>query len=96
MGEKIMTNKLEKYLTEETKKPIMIISDPGGDWEGLYIKGKLYTEGHTIPRWEFVKALEKAGVMKKNSIDEAECDEDWISKIGTLPKKIEDVVMDSK
>lgn len=86
-------DKINKYLIEKKnfKSPVVIAESPSGDWEGLYIKGKLFIEGHSISRYDFIKALEKAGVLKKNSIESYNVDEAWIEQVGQLPKKLEEV-----
>lgn len=36
---------------------IKIVFRPSGDWEGLYIKGILYEEGHSISVYDMIDAL---------------------------------------
>jgi hypothetical protein len=60
-------DKIHKYLIEQKnlKSPIFIAESPDGDWEGIYVKGKMFYQGHDIPRYELIEALEKSGVLKK-------------------------------
>jgi len=39
---------------------IKIVFHPSGDWEGLYIDGTLYSEGHSIRLDDFVEDFNKA------------------------------------
>jgi hypothetical protein len=39
---------------------IKIVFHPSGDWEGLYIDGVLYEEGHSISVGDFISAYNKA------------------------------------
>lgn len=38
---------------------IKIVFHPSGDWEGLYIDGKLMDEGHSISVEDFIEAFNK-------------------------------------
>lgn len=38
-------------------KNAVLASDPDGNWEGLYIDGKLVAEGHRLDLWTVLKAL---------------------------------------
>jgi len=87
--------KIKKYLTESVKKPVVIVQNNDGDWVGIYVKGKISYQGHEIEEGELIYALEKAGVLKKNSIDKVTADDDWVSKNSQLPNKLDDVVLET-
>jgi len=59
----------------------------GDDWEGLYIDGKLVTEGHAITVEEFAEII---GV----EFNESFADIDWLQEEGSLPEKLEDVKLE--
>lgn len=44
-------------------KKITLVSDECGEWEGLYIGGKLSTENHSLSGFDVLTALEEAGVL---------------------------------
>lgn len=54
------------------------------DWCGLYINGKLATEGHSIDHGEFCEAVGIVLVEKW-----ADCK--WLEDRGRLPEKLSDV-----
>lgn len=62
-------------------RKLVFVEDPGGDWVGLYVDGKLVTEGHSL-NWNQV--LSALGVP----FDRFECDGEWIADNGTLPTKL--------
>lgn len=81
----------DKYLGEATisKKPIVIVSNEDGDWEAIYVKGKVFYQSHEITMNDFIEAAEKAGILRKNSVD-------YISDYDMgddshLPNKLEDI-----
>lgn len=58
------------------------------DWEGLYVDGKLVTEGHSIDLMEgIVLAIEH----KVRGIRTVWCDIPWIRDQGNLPQNLADV-----
>ena len=84
-------DKVNKYLTEEKKFNTPVVIAKADDWEGVYIKGKLYTEGHEITKNDLIESLEKSGSLKKNSLSEFYVNDKWIKNIGRLPKNINEV-----
>ena len=36
---------------------INYVMSEDGDWEGLYVNGKLKCEGHSLPIWDIMNAL---------------------------------------
>lgn len=43
-------------LKNSDQNQIVIVSDEGGDWAGLYVAGNLKYENHSIPKSEVTKA----------------------------------------
>lgn len=68
---------------------ITIVSDPYGDWEGVYSNGKLVYQNHSI---DFAVGLKALGIL----YDKFEADGDWLSEIGQLPPKLVDVKRDDR
>lgn len=60
----------------------------GNDWEGIYIDGKLTTEGHSH---EVVEAIRLAIRRKVSEVVVKECDFDWLLDQGNLPTDLADV-----
>lgn len=65
-----------------TQKKIVIVN--GDDWQGIYINGKLYYEGHSIPNHIVLEALDAP-------YETTECDSNWLEECGNLPKNLEEV-----
>lgn len=63
---------------------ITFVGDPGGDWEGLYIDGKLVIENHSLQWWQVLYAL-------KIEYDSFDADEEWLQEKGSLPNDLKDV-----
>jgi hypothetical protein len=72
-------NIYKKYLSErieskqagqkiDTKRPVIVVSNDIGDWISVYVKGKSVYQGHDLSWEEMVEILEKAGLLRKNSI----------------------------
>lgn len=60
------------------------IIDNGDDWVGIYIDGKLVTQGHQINPRELLKQL---GYF----VESLEPDYDWLDGEGYLPEDLKDV-----
>ena len=86
--------KIEKYLSEGKQSPVVIVDNNDGGWIGIYVKGKIFAQGHKLGNDELIYALEKAGVLKKNSVDWRTADDEWVMKNHQLPAKIEDVILE--
>lgn len=56
----------------------------GDDWVGVYVEGKLITEGHSVNAYELLNQL---GYY----VDSVEPDFDWLWDIGNLPVYLKDV-----
>ncbi len=53
-----------------SKQEIAIVSDAGGDWEGLYVNGRLMTEGHSLSVHEVLGVLGIECVYHTRIVDE--------------------------
>lgn len=62
-------------------KQVAHISDVSGDWEGIYVDGKLIAEGHSLDARQTMEAI---GV-------EFEHRETDLKDSGSLPDKLEEV-----
>ncbi|SDQ98358.1 hypothetical protein SAMN05519103_00304 [Rhizobiales bacterium GAS113] len=60
----------------------------GDDWSGLYIDGKLQTEGHSIPVQNALRSVRELGPFTVMCI---EADSDWLYDEGNLPRDLVDV-----
>lgn len=64
------------------------ISSSNGDWCGIYIDDKLYTEGHSIPTWEWLQIIK---TLLIDTTKEYEVDGDWLEEGGKLPQSFGDI-----
>lgn len=62
----------------------------GNDWEGLYINGKLITEGHSIDNIELANLVIIYGLKEK--LEAREVNYSWINYIGAFPDSIDEVI----
>lgn len=70
---------------------VKYVSSSHGDWAGVYLNGKLYDEGHSIPVWLWID------LFNLNSVTEAvqfEVDGDWLEEGGKLPQNFCDIPKD--
>ena len=51
------------------KLSIALVTCDDGDWEGLFIDGKLITEGHSVPSTDVLDKLEELGVINFESYE---------------------------
>jgi hypothetical protein len=65
-------------------KKIVFVSAPSGDWEGLYIDGKLNFENHSLRAVEVLDAL---GIEYR----EIEADVEWLAIRGRFPDNLAQV-----
>ena len=65
-----------------------VIAD-GDDWTGLYINGKLVTEGHSISLKE---TLDIAVETPPTEVHWREVNLNWLEHFGSLPTNIYDVI----
>jgi hypothetical protein len=70
----------------EQMTQMMIVQ--GDDWQGIYIDGKLKTEGHQI---ELLAGINIAIENKVDDADSAWCDLTWLHERGDLPQDLKDV-----
>ena len=61
-----------------------IVHVQGDDWEGCYVDGKLFSEGHHI-NWLYV--LRQLG----HDTSQIEANYEWLNEIGNLPENLSDV-----
>ena len=66
------------------KQKMVIVRSSSGDWEGLYINGKLKFEGHEIRREDLLEVLDI-------DIEERDAEENWLENRGNLPEYLKDV-----
>jgi hypothetical protein len=64
------------------------------DWTGLYINGTLEYEGHSIPWFEVVEALQRRGANLVVKDRYAMVSEEWIQGRGKLPRKLDEVIFE--
>jgi len=63
---------------------ITFVDDDCGDWEGLYIDGKLVMENHRLEIYDILDAI---GV-KYNYV---QADDEWLANHGRLPDELSKV-----
>lgn len=56
----------------------------GGDWQGLYVDGKIVLQNHSLYPIEVLEAL-------KIDFDYIETDDEWLYKIGRFPDELSKV-----
>lgn len=63
------------------------VTNTDGDWEGIYIDGKLHHEAHSIPAYVWFAVT---GICSDRS--EFEVKSEWLEEQGdTFPNKFEDI-----
>lgn len=71
-----------------TDKKVDIVSAEGGDWQGLYVDGKLAYENHSIDWDDFVQVLDiPVGGFVVNDV--------WLQD-NRLPVRLEDIPEEAK
>ena len=56
-------------MSTKKKLNIALVTCDDGDWEGLFIDGKLITEGHSVPSTDVLDKLEGLGVINFESYE---------------------------
>ena len=80
-----MANTFDVLLSEtENAKKLQVTRVSGGDWEGIYIDGKLVEEDHNVQLRDFAKHV---GI----TLQEIEADLEWLEDEGSLPEVLLDV-----
>jgi hypothetical protein len=69
------------------KNKYVLIS--GDDWQGLYRNGELVCEDHRIRVEDALNEVISSGGISE--FTRSECDYDWLSDVGNLPKLLTDV-----
>lgn len=78
-------------------KRVVILSDQDGDWEALYIDGKLIDEGHTLGegnhRIYLLEQSEKYNFKSKDIIEDAvnDIDNEMVMDRGNFPKSLDEL-----
>lgn len=65
---------------KSNKITISILTAPGGDWKGLYVNGKLITEGHEVSAKDVIEAINSFCPnikFSEHEVDEETFDEQW-------------------
>lgn len=62
------------------------------DWEGVYVNGTLFWEGHSVPGWVVIDALASAGLPARTFT----VSHDWMIDEGRLPKSLSDIPEEAK
>lgn len=65
----------------------VVIVGNGDDWEGLYIHGRLFLQGHRLTAEDILEAFHINYESKLTA-------EGWLEEVGHLPTHIKDVVFD--
>lgn len=78
---------LVKALEEGTPE-VHLVHDRGGEWEGIYVRGELKGEGHSLTPQDVLRALG----MKFNVVELSEGAEVKLSDRGSLPKMVKGVL----
>ncbi len=73
-------------MTDIEAVDFVIVGDD--DWEGLYINGKLHTEGHSLSSHDILVAA-KGKLLR--SYEHRVCNRVWLSDHGNLPDNLGDV-----
>lgn len=68
---------------------VTIVGHAGGDWEGLFVDGKLKEEGHSL-HWSHV--LDALGI----EYETASADEEWMYDVGRFPVELKDVQLEDE
>lgn len=75
-----------------TTKKKQVVKVTGDDWSGIYIDGKLVTEGHSIPFHDLMEVLTEhvpTGIDYWTALD---VDDKWLQNEGSLPPILREVV----
>lgn len=68
------------------------ISSSHGDWCGIYVDDKLYTEGHSIPVWDWLEIIK---TLLINTTKQYEVEGDWlIEEGGCFPQSFGDIPLE--
>lgn len=69
---------------------IVFVSSTDGDWEGLYINGKLKDQGHTLDAKAVAEKIMHA-VHLSHSIKSGETDSTKLNLFGFLPDNLSEI-----
>jgi hypothetical protein len=65
---------------------IVVVGSSNGDWEGMYVDGKLKVQGHSI---HWTDALEALGLK----FEQHEADDEWMGNFSNFPSSLKKVVL---
>lgn len=69
----------------KTTSPVLTVVSNGDDWEGLYIDGVLFSEGHSVSVRDLARAIGW-------QLTKIEVSSDWLgNEVTGLPAKLTDV-----
>ena len=64
------------------------VTNEYGEWCGVYIDGKLDTEGHSIPVYEWLDYIKMRGITE---VEELEVSGEWMEDVGSFPQLFDDI-----
>lgn len=71
---------------------IVLITSSSGDWQGLYLKGLLFTEGHQISQTEWLQLIQFCHKELDGTWKAFEIDDDYLDEIGAgFPLEFSDI-----
>lgn len=70
---------------------LIYISSNHGDWCGIYLDDRLYTEGHSIPVWEWLEIIK---TLLIDTTEQYEVDGDWVGWRGSFPQTFSEIPKD--
>lgn len=75
-------------------KNIVLVSSTSGDWEGLYFKEKLFTEGQAITSNDWLQLIEHCHNEFDGTYKAIEIDSDYLEEIGGFPILFQDIELE--
>jgi hypothetical protein len=60
---------------------VVLVQSESGDWEGLYVNGRLKAENHNLSARDVLRALEAP-------FKEVEMNDEWAERSGRLPATV--------
>lgn len=72
---------------------VTYVSNSHGDWAGVYLNGKLYDEGHSIPVHTWLDLISEVSEENSASLPtmQFEVDGEWLESCGNLPEFFTDI-----
>lgn len=69
---------------------VTLVSDEGGDWEGLYVDGELLTENHSLSAWHILSELSQVFGFEFKSY---EANGEWMYDVGHFPSQLDECII---